>query len=128
MNETCLWTNMFGEVCEEGNEVVPGLSLDRVDALDVENAVLADRARRRLGDDAERRLRIAGMGLDLEPDPQSLLGRPDPGHRGAAVARDHGRVLARGASGLAINTSCQYRPSSFNAFLSIPYSTKPRAK
>ena len=30
-------------------------------------------------DDAERRLRVAGMGLDLEPDPEAVLRLPDRG-------------------------------------------------
>ena len=89
MDETRFRANMFGEVCEKGDDVVPGLALERVDALEVERAALADRARRALGDDAQCRLRVAGMGLDLEPDPEPVLRRPDPRHFGAAIARDH---------------------------------------
>ncbi len=98
---------MLGEVGQKGDHVVVGLALDLVDALDLEGAALPHRARRTLRDDAERRLRVAGMGLDLEPDAEPVFRRPDPGHLGAAVARDHQRVTSSGESGFAINISSQ---------------------
>ena len=45
--------------------------------------------RGRLGDDAEFGHGVAGVGLDLEPDPEARLRRPDRGHLGAGVAGDH---------------------------------------
>jgi hypothetical protein len=81
--------DMLGEVGEEGDDVVLGLALDRVDALDLPLALLPDLARGAPGDDPEGCLRVAGMGLDLEPDAESVLGLPDGGHLGAAVAGDH---------------------------------------
>jgi hypothetical protein len=54
----------FGEMGQEGDDVMLGLALDLVDALDIEGRVLAlfpDRLRRLLRDGAEFRQRIAGM-------------------------------------------------------------------
>ena len=42
-----------------------------------------------LRDDAEFGQRVAGMRLDLEPDAELGLGRPDRDHLGAGIARDH---------------------------------------
>jgi hypothetical protein len=125
MNETRLGADMLGEVGQERDHIVVGLALDCVDPFDLEGAALPDRARRALGDDAERRLGVAGICLDLEPDPEPVLRRPDSRHLRAAVAPDHGGVPRPAASGLAISTSSQYRPSCFSEFFSMPYSTKP---
>ena len=54
-------------------------------------ALLPDGLRGLLRDHAQLRQRVAGMRLDLEPDAETGLGRPDGHHLGAAVARDHGR-------------------------------------
>ena len=89
VHEARLGADMLGEVGQKRDHVVAGFALDLVDALGLEAAALPDGARGALGDDAERRLRIAGMRLDLEPDPVPVLRRPDPGHLGPAVARDH---------------------------------------
>ncbi len=80
---------MLGEVGEEGDDVVAGLALDRLDALDFEPAALPQRGRRFRRDDADGRLRVAGMCLDLEPEAEAVGRLPDPAHRGAAVAGDH---------------------------------------
>ena len=39
-------------------------------------------------------MRVAGMRLDLEPDAEAVLGRPDGGHLRPRIARDHGGLLA----------------------------------
>ena len=87
----------LGDVGQKGEDVVPDLALDLIDALDIENGLAAafpDRLGRRLGDDAEGRHGVGGMGLDLEHDAKTRLGRPDFGGHGARVAGDHGEALA----------------------------------
>src|SRR5690606_31108959 len=48
-----------------------------------------DFLRRLLRHDAEFGERIGRMRLDLEPDAELGLGRPDGGHLGSGIARDH---------------------------------------
>jgi len=81
---------------EEGDDVVLHFALDLVDPRHVElglRALVPDVLRRLLGDHAQLRQRGAGMGLDLEPDAELGLGRPDIGHFLAAVTGDHVRRL-----------------------------------
>ena len=95
MDEARLGADDLGEVGQEGDDVVLHLALDGVDALDVEaglGAFFPDRLGRLFRDDAELGQRRRGMGLDLEPDAELGLGRPDRHHLGAAVAGDHGAV------------------------------------
>src|SRR3546814_1533088 len=73
-----------------------GLALDGVDARDLPLALFPDLFRGRLRDHAERRLGVAGMRLDLEPDAELLLRLPDGGHFGAGVTRDHGGLVGTG--------------------------------
>src|SRR3546814_8058836 len=80
VHEARLRPHVLGEVGEEGDDVVPGLALDLVDALDLEGAALPHRLGRLLGDDAELGLRVAGMRLDLEPAAEPVLRLPDGGH------------------------------------------------
>src|SRR5437763_11838235 len=80
---------MLGEVGQKGDDVVAGFALDLVDAFDLERAPLPHRARGALRNNPELRLRIASMRLDLEPDPVTVLRRPDPRHLRPAVTRDH---------------------------------------
>ncbi len=100
MEEARLRPDMLGEVGEEGDDVVLGLLLDLVDPRDLERALLPDGARRLRRDDAERRLGVAGMRLDLEPDAETVLRLPDRAHRGAAVAWDHFSRVRGGISAL----------------------------
>src|SRR3954452_12001961 len=64
----------FGEMGEEGDDVVLGDGLDLVDLADVElggAAFFPDGFGGFPGNDAELGQRIAGMGLDLEPDAEA---------------------------------------------------------
>ena len=101
MDESRLRADEFGEVGQEGDHVMLGHLFDLVDPRHVELrlvALLPDRLRRRFRNDADLRHRLRGVGLDLEPDAKARLGRPDGGHLGAGVARDHWGQL-RGAWG-----------------------------
>ena len=92
MDEAGLGADDFGQMGQEGDDVMLGLALDLVDPGDVEGGVLGlgpDRLRGFLGDDAEFRLRVRRMRLDLEPDLEAGLRLPDGGHFRAGVAGDH---------------------------------------
>ncbi len=94
MDEAGIGADMLGEVGQKRDHVVMRLTLYLVDALDLESAALSDGVGRTLGDHAECGLSIAGMGLDLEPDPIPVLRRPDPGHLRSAIAGDHDGTAA----------------------------------
>ena len=89
VHKTRLGADMLGEIGQKRDDVVAGLALDLVDALDLEAATLPDGASGALRDDSQRRLRVASICFDLEPDPVAVLRRPDPRHLGSAVTRDH---------------------------------------
>ena len=117
--------DMLGEIGQECDRLVMDLALNLADAVDLESGALANRFCRTAGDDFKFFLRLAGIDLDFELDAEIVFRRPNPGHLGAAVARDHNRAASSGRNCFAIKISSQYRPSCFNACLSIPYSTKP---
>ena len=82
----------FGQMGQEGDDVVLGDGFDLVDARDVElgrAALFPDRLGRLLRDDAELGQRVAGIGLDLEPDAELGFRRPDGDHFRAGIAGDH---------------------------------------
>jgi hypothetical protein len=102
VHEARLRTDDFGEVGEEGDDVVLHLALDRVDALDVEHgrrALFPDDLGRLARDHAELGERARRMRLDLEPDAEPGLGRPERHHLRTAVAGDHRACLANEAAG-----------------------------
>ena len=82
---------MFGQVGQEGDDVMFGDGLDLVDAGDVEFDVfgLPHGVGVFARDHAQIGLGVAGMGLDLVPDAEFGLGRPNGDHVGAAVSGDH---------------------------------------
>jgi len=92
VHETGVRSDNFSQMGEESDDVVLGFALDFVNAVDIECRVAAlfpDRCGGFLRDDAEVRKRIAGMGLDLEPDTEFRFRRPDGNHVGTGIARDH---------------------------------------
>ena len=102
MHEARLGADDFGEVGQEGDDVVLGLALDLVDAGDVEGGVLGlgpDRLGGLLGDDAELGQGVRRVRLDLEPDLEPGLRLPDRGHFRAGVAGDHQTAPGRWAGG-----------------------------
>ena len=95
MHEARLGADDFGQMGEEGDDVVLGLALDLVDPRDVEGGVLGlgpDRLGGLLRDHAEFGLRVRRMRLDLEPDLEAGLRLPDGGHFRAGVAGNHRRL------------------------------------
>ena len=92
VDEARVRADEFGEMGQEGDDVMLGDALDLVDPLDVEcrgAALFPDGLRRFLRDHAELGQRVAGMRLDLEPDAEAGFGRPDGDHFGAGIAGDH---------------------------------------
>jgi len=93
VDEARLRPDNFRKVGEEGDHVVPGDALDLVDPGDVEDrlvAFLAHRLRRLPRRDAELGHGVEGVRLDLEPDAETGLRRPDRRHFRARVAGDQG--------------------------------------
>ena len=88
-------TDMFRQMRQKGDHVVLGHGLDLVDAGHVEFHVLGAPHGLRVfaRDHAQVGLGIAGMGLDFEPDAKTGFRRPDGGHLGTGIARDHGGPL-----------------------------------
>ena len=86
VNEAGLRPHVVREVGEEGDHVVAGLALDRIDLFGIDERLrmLVDgtiqRVRRRLRRLAERDQGVERMALDLEPDGEAGLRRPDRGH------------------------------------------------
>src|SRR5712691_4800381 len=96
MHEAGIRADDLGEMRQERDDVVLDLALDRLDALDVEAGVaplVPDGLGCGLRDQPELGHGVGGMRLDLEPDAEPGLGRPDLGHLRPGVARDHRRAL-----------------------------------
>src|SRR5690606_9667163 len=92
----------LGKMGQEGDHVMLGYALDLVNARNVElrcAALFPDRPCCLLRNDAEIGQRVAGMCLDLEPDAESSLWRPDGDHFRAGVTRDHGSILEQELAG-----------------------------
>ena len=104
MHEARFRADDLGQMRQEGDDVVLDLGLDRVDARDVEFGGLAlfpDLLGGFLRDDAEFGHGVGGMRLDLEPDAEARLRRPDRGHFGAGIAGD-GHAASPRASAAAL--------------------------
>ena len=91
----CVRTDDLGQMRQERDDVMLGHRLDLVDARDVEVRIpgLPHGFGVFAGDDAQIGHRIAGMGLDLVPDAEFRLRRPDGDHFGAGITGDHGGTL-----------------------------------
>src|SRR5690606_12962049 len=92
MDEAGVRPDEFGKVRQEGDDVVLRLAFELVDAGDVElsrAAAAPARLRSFLPHHSELSQCIAGMRLDLEPNPEFRLLRPDGNHFGSRIARDH---------------------------------------
>jgi hypothetical protein len=91
MHEARFRSDDFRNMGEEGNDVVLDLRLDGVDARDIEGGVLAlfpDRLGGFLRDDAEAGHGVGRMRLDLEPNAEARLRRPNRRHLGPGITRD----------------------------------------
>ena len=86
VDEARLRPHVVRKVGEEGDHVVAGLALDRLDRRGTDQNVLMlgdgarERVCRRLRRLPERDLRVERMALDLQPDGELGFGRPDRGH------------------------------------------------
>ena len=80
--------------------------------------LLPDRLGALLGDDADLGERVAGVRLDLEPDLEARLGRPDRDHFGAGIAGDHAAAFLGQAHAAVYRKAAQ---------ISSPSSPRPRA-
>jgi hypothetical protein len=95
MDETRFGADEFGQMGEEGDDVMLGDALDFVDARDIEGdmpGLFPDRFGGLLRDHADLGQSVAGMGFDFEPDAKARLRRPDRNHFGAGIAWDHRSV------------------------------------
>ena len=81
--------DVLRHVGEEGNDVVLGFPFDFIDPFNLEGALVADGGHGVLRDDAQLRLCLASIGLDVEPDLKFGFGFPDGNHLGTGVTRDH---------------------------------------
>ena len=93
VHEARLVADLLGDPGEEGDDVVLGHApRSRRSRATSNSASFAYQiaAARFLRDHAELGQRVGGMRLDLEPDAEARLGRPDRGHLGAGIAGDHG--------------------------------------
>ena len=99
VHEACFRPDDLRDMRQEGDDVVLDLGLDGVDAGDVELGGLSlfpDFLGGFFRDDAEFGHGVGRMRLDLEPDAEFGLRRPDRDHVGAGVARDHRCTGMRG--------------------------------
>ncbi len=100
VHEARFVTHLFSHPGEEGDHVVLGHRFDRVDRGDVDRRVgrppVPQRLGRALRHHAEFGQRLGGVRLDLEPDAEARLGRPDGGHFGARITGNHCKPFAGG--------------------------------
>ncbi len=104
VHEARIGADVLGQMRQEGDNVVLDLALDLVDPRDVEfrfPAARPDGLRGFLRDLAEPGHRVRGVCLDLEPDAEAGLGRPDGDHFGPGIAGDHGKPPVRNAAVMA---------------------------
>jgi hypothetical protein len=105
MHEARFRADDLRQMRQEGNDIVLDLGLDGVDACDVELggfALVPDFLGRLFRDGAEFGHGVGGMRLDLEPDAESSVRRPDRDHVGAGIARDHAASPRASAAALRI--------------------------
>ena len=82
-------TDVLGDGRGEGDDVVMGDLLDRVDALDVERRLRAQLARRVGWHDAGLGHDVGRRQFHREPAFEAALLGPDRAHRGVGITRNH---------------------------------------
>ena len=99
MHEARLVADILGHPGKEGDDIVLGNRLDRIDRLDVDLGIGRPPVPQRLGgawrDHAQFAELFGRMRLDFEPDAILRLGFPQGGHFGTGVAGDHGELRMR---------------------------------
>ena len=121
LHEAGVLAHKFGQMGQEGDDVVLHLAFDLVDAIDVELHVpgFPDRLGGVGGHHAQLGQLVGGVGLDLEPDAVFGLGRPDVGHFRPGIARDHGARLSRLAKRAGLRANSANRPAASSPRLQI---------
>ena len=94
VDEARFGADAFGDVGEEGDDVVFDFFFDLVDFRDAELGLLAGFRGDTLGDDAELFHRLGSVDFDIQPDFETVFRFPDVDHVGAGVTRDHWRPLS----------------------------------
>ncbi len=93
VHEARLVADILGHPGQEGDHVMLGHCLDRIDRGDVDRRVGRPPGPQRLGrrfrHHAQFAQRLGGMRLDLEPDAETGFGRPEGDHFGARITGDH---------------------------------------
>ncbi len=92
MQVAAVFAHVFGDVGEEGDDVMLGLGLDLLDAGHLEAGLLPDMGHGGLGNQAVEGHGLQGGQLHLEPGVKFIFFRPDAGHLGSAVAWNHGKI------------------------------------
>jgi hypothetical protein len=85
--------DVLGHVREERDHVVVRLALDLLDPLHFERGAIADQSDVLGGNHTQLRLGLARQDLDVLPDLELVLERPDQTHLGPGVSLDHGVPL-----------------------------------
>ena len=87
--------DMFGQMGQECDDIVFGDGFDFVNPghIEVHIAGFPDGCGMCGGDNPKCCLRVAGVGLNLEPDFEFGFSGPDRNHIGAGIAGDHRRHL-----------------------------------
>ena len=84
-----VFTDVFGDVGEEGDDVVLGLGLDLFDAGHVKAGLGPDMVHGCFGDEIKESHGFQGREFDFEPGVKFIFFGPDTGHLGPAVAWNH---------------------------------------
>ncbi len=99
VHEARFVADILGHPGKEGDDIVLGDRLNRIDRLDVDLGIGCPPVPQRLGrrgrDHAQFAQLLGRMRFNLEPDFEAGFRFPESGHCGAGVARDHGRILHR---------------------------------
>ncbi len=109
MEIATLRTDRFGDLRDEGDDVVVGRALDLVDALDIDACSRLERFEDLGRDQATRGEGAADGQLDPEHGLESGLFRPDGAHLGERVAADHPTAPAPTTDAGATSTAMSWR-------------------
>ncbi|MND53340.1 hypothetical protein D3C80_443750 [compost metagenome] len=119
VDEAAIRADEFRQMSKEGDDVMLGDGFDLIDAGDIEfglAALFPDRFCRRFRNDADCRERVAGVGLDFEPDAKLCFRRPDGDHFRSGITGDHGQLACLDRIAAALSR----RTAKLNLFGALP--------